>query len=70
MCGPKPCDKQNCTWAEKHRRECEARTVMRWDKDRRNAYFSDVKKKRGEAAAKELIGEVNEQWKTSQQSLL
>ncbi len=43
---------------------------MRWDKERRNAYFSDVKKKRGTAAAKELIGEVNRQWKTSQQSLL
>ena len=70
MCGPKPCDKPNCTWAEKHRRECEARTVMRWDKERRNAYFLDVKKKRGTAAAKELIGEVNRQWKTSQQSLL
>lgn len=68
MCGPSPCDKPNCTWSETHRHECEAREVMRWDKERRTAYFQGVKKQRGKVAAKELIGEVNQQWLREQES--
>lgn len=70
MCGTNPCDKPSCTWGEKHRKECEARQVMRWDKPTRLAYYADVKKKRGDAAVKQLIEETEKQWKTSQQQSL
>lgn len=70
MCGAAPCDKPSCTWGEKHRRECEAREVMRWDRIKRTEYYADVKKRRGEAALKELIEEVKKQWSSSQQQSL
>ena len=70
MCGAKPCDKPNCTWGEKHRKECEAREVMRWDRVKRSDYYADVKKRRGEVALKELIEEVKKQWNVSQQPSL
>lgn len=70
MCGPNPCSKPNCTWGEKHRLECEARLVMRWERITRLGYYADVKKKRGEAATQQLIEETKKQWNTSQQSLL
>ena len=66
MCGAKPCDKPNCTWGEKHRQECEAREVMRWSREKRAEYYGDVMKRRGEAAAQELIKNVREQWQKSQ----
>lgn len=69
MCGREPCDRPNCTWTEAHRRECEARTVARLQTETRIAYHADVKKKRGEAAAQQLIKDVREQW-NKQQSLL
>ncbi len=65
MCGQSPCSKPNCTWGEKHRLECEARLVMRWDRITRLGYYADVKKKRGEAAAQELSKTVREQWEIS-----
>ena len=67
MCGKAPCDSPNCTWVEKHRKECEAREVMRWSREKRAEYYADVKKRRGEAAAQQLIKEVKEQWTISQQ---
>jgi hypothetical protein len=67
MCGHQPCDSASCTWGEKHRLECEGRLVMRWDRETRLSYYADVKKKRGEAAAQELIREVKNQWDTSKQ---
>ena len=67
MCGIAPCDKLNCTWGELHRRECEARAVMQWDRESRTAYYTEVKKSRGEAAAKDLVTEVKRQWHISQQ---
>lgn len=70
MCGHQPCDKPNCTWGERHRLECEARTVMRWDRVTRLAYYADVKRKRGDAAAQQLIEETKRQWNATQQSLL
>jgi hypothetical protein len=70
MCGANPCSNPNCTWGEKHRLECEARAVMRWDRVTRLAYYADVKKKRGEAAAQQLIEETKQQWNATQQSLL
>lgn len=66
MCGTARCDKPNCTWSEKHRRECEARTVLRWPREKRTEYYADVKKRRGDAAAQELIRNVREQWQKSQ----
>ena len=68
MCGKAPCDSTNCTWGEKHRKECEAREVMRWDRIKRTEYYADVKKRRGEAAAKDLIMEVKQQWLREQES--
>jgi hypothetical protein len=70
MCGTKPCDKPICTWGEQHRKECEAREVMRWSREKRAEYYAEVKKHRGETALKDLIEEVKKQWKTSQQPSL
>lgn len=74
MCGKAPCDSANCTWGEKHRKECEAREVMRWPREKRVEYYANVKKCRGETAAQELINNVREQWgkwqNQRQQSLL
>ncbi|MCL2656834.1 MAG: hypothetical protein FWD62_05320 [Betaproteobacteria bacterium] len=50
------------TWTEQHRAACEARTVMRWDKDRRNAYYRLVEQKRGKAAMQKLIADVKHEW--------
>jgi hypothetical protein len=50
-------------------RECEARTVMRWPQAKRAEFYADVKKRRGEAAAKDLIEEVKKQW-AAKQSIL
>ena len=66
MCGRAPCDKPNCTWTERNRRECEAREVMLWSREKRTEYYADVKKRRGEAAAKDLVTEVKRQWHISQ----
>jgi hypothetical protein len=66
MCGPKPCEKEDCTWGEKHRKECEARTVMRWSREKRTAYYAAVKTLRGESAVMDLIEEVKRQWSANQ----
>lgn len=63
MCGRAPCDKPDCTWSEQYRAQCEARIVMRWEKDRRQAYYQKVAKTRGEAAARALIAAVRQEWK-------
>ena len=68
MCGAKRCDKPNCTWGEKHRKECEARTVMRWDKVRRTDYYAKVTALRGQESAQQLKDEVNRQWYIAQKS--
>lgn len=39
---------------------------MRWSREKRAEYYADVKKRRGEAAAQELIKNVREQWQKSQ----
>jgi hypothetical protein len=63
MCGKAPCEKAGCTWSEQYRAQCEARVVMRWEKDRRQAYYQKVAKTRGEAAARALIAVVRREWK-------
>ena len=40
---------------------------MQWDLESRTAYYTEVKKSRGEAAAKDLVTEVKRQWHISQQ---
>lgn len=70
MYGPNPCSRQNCTWSPEWRTQCEAREVMGMTREARTAYYADVQKRRGEAATKQLIEEVNRQWSSSQQSLL
>lgn len=51
---------------EQHRRECEARVLLRWSKTRREKYYRVVRATRGKMAASELIREVKEQWRKSQ----
>ena len=51
--------KSSETW----RRECEARFVMKLAMDQRRTYYAHVREKRGEGATRELIAEVNRQWK-------
>lgn len=63
MCGRHPCEKPSCTHSEAHRSDCEARTVMQWTKQQRNAFYALVRKARGEAAARDLCAAVSEQWK-------
>lgn len=63
MCGRAPCEKASCTWSEQYRAQCEAKTVMRWPKEKRQAYYQKVAKTRGEAAAQALIAAVRQEWK-------
>lgn len=65
MCGMNPCDKPECTWGEAHRKRCEAKTILSWPKSTRLAYVADVKKKRGERSAQELIDEATALWTAS-----
>lgn len=53
------------TWTEEHRAACEARTVMRWGKAQRSAYYRDVEKKRGRPALDRLIADVKREWERS-----
>lgn len=46
---------------EKHRKECEARTVLSWEFSKRRPYLDLVEKKRGVAARKELELEIRRQ---------
>lgn len=51
------------TNSEIHRRECEARLVMTWDKEHRQDHYISVETKRGRAAMLELFDETKRQWK-------
>ncbi len=35
---------------------------MRWEREKRQGYYADVKKRRGEKALQALVDEVNRQW--------
>lgn len=54
---------KGATWTVEHLRACEAREVMRWPRERRQAYYAKVKAVRGEAGLRELVEAVNEQWR-------
>ena len=54
MCGPSPCEKPNCTWGERHREACEARSLLTMPHERRAAYYEQIAKKRGTAALQSL----------------
>ena len=62
MCGRKPCKLILCTYSEGWRRICEARTVMRWSKLERKAFYALVAVKRGEMAAMQLMTDVRLVW--------
>lgn len=47
------------TSSEAHRRACEVRYAARLPDDNRKAFYLDVRKHRGEDAARALIAEVN-----------
>lgn len=63
MCGALPCDKPDCTHGDAHRAACEARTVMKWPKHQRQAYYGMVGKSRGALAAAKLSAEVSAEWR-------
>jgi len=63
MCGPNPCPSPTCTWSEAHRAACEARTVMRWEKERRDGYYAMVRRHRGDMAARALVADVGRAWR-------
>lgn len=44
--------------SEEWRAECEARTVLGWPREQRQAFYVSVAKKRGEEAARKLINDV------------
>lgn len=52
------------------RRECEAREIMKWELQKRQAHYAAIREKRGELAAKELINEVKKQYRLSQQQAM
>lgn len=62
MCGRAPCDIMLCTWSEDFRRLTEARTVARWPKQDREAYYKLVAQKRGESAARGLYEDIKAVW--------
>ena len=66
MCGKAPCEKADCTWSEQYRAQCEARVVMRWEKDRWQSYYQKVAKTRGETAARALIAAVRQERKKAE----
>lgn len=49
------------TSSEEFRRECEARHVLKYPKEQRDAYYTGVQKIRGQKAADELVAEVKKQ---------
>lgn len=49
--------------SEEYRRQCEARQVLKWGREKRQEYYRGVEAKRGPAAASELIAEVKRQYK-------
>ena len=49
--------------SEQYRKECEARQVLKWGREKRKEYYQGVKFNRGEAAKNELIAEVRRQYK-------
>ncbi len=51
------------TSSEDWRFECEAREVASWPKEKRDAFYPEVAKKRGKLAAKALVNAVSAAWK-------
>ena len=66
MCGPSPCGLEHCTWSERYRAICEARTVMRWKKADREDFYGAVRKNRGAVAMQALVDEVKKQWEVKE----
>lgn len=62
MCGAQKCGKQDCTWGEKHRFECEARFVARMRNEARQIFLKNIERKRGEEYYKKLLAESRRQW--------
>jgi hypothetical protein len=50
--------------SEQFRHECEARHVMKMNKEQRQEYYKGAVLHRGQAAVSRLIDEVNSQWKS------
>lgn len=70
MCGPRPCDKPNCSWSEHFKAECEARQVAKMPAEWRKSFYLEVEKQRGKAALEDLKTRVGQAWKQSQQPSL
>lgn len=52
---------------EQYRRECEARQVLKWPKEKRQAHYEAIRVIRGDKATEELIAEVKRQHRLSQE---
>jgi|GEM_PF-2547241 len=48
---------------EEFRRECEAREVMKWPREKRTAHYEAIKLIRGQEATTALIDEVKKQYR-------
>jgi hypothetical protein len=58
------------TSSDEHRRDCEARTVMRWPREARANFYRQVRERRGEARAQQLIDDVNRLWRQQRQEAI
>lgn len=50
-----------------HMRDCEARELLKWTKDKRLEYYKAIAKRRGAEAEKDLIRRVKIQWALQQE---
>lgn len=66
MTTPQEYQKQ-CQDREDHRRQCEARVVLKWPKEKRQAHYEAIRGIRGNKATEELITEVKRQYRISQE---
>jgi len=55
--------------SEEFRRECEAREVMKWPREKRTAHYEAIKLIRGQTATTALIDEVKKQYRIHENSM-
>lgn len=52
--------------SEQWRKECEARQVLKWGREKRQEYYTGVQRERGVKAKDALIAEVNRQFRIAE----
>ena len=58
----KPEESVPFSYSEQHRRECEARQVLKWPLTKRREYLAAIEKHRGKEGRKYLEEEMTRQW--------